>query len=103
MTARSKTWSGRLIAPTDEQLEQLRDLFREEKAVSHLAIRHNRRLEPALQDEVAPTNITDIDVLIVFKQPRRARANATSPPFAGWSPAVFETEWPHTKQLWRAS
>ena len=109
MTARSKTWSGQLACPTEEQLEQLRTMCRDDKIATHLAIRHHRQPDGddvqattgEEQSTAADASLAYAEVLIVFKQPRRIRQDGSMPPFPDWTPAVFEVDWPQTKLLWK--
>ena len=85
---RSKTWRGTMYQPTEEALEQLRTQARDENL--HLAIRLHRE----------GAAVSSAEVVIVFRQPRRAKANATEPPFATWQATNFETSWPIVRSEW---
>ena len=86
---RSKTWRGTIDQPTEDALERLRTQARDENL--HLAIRLHRE----------GTAVSSAELVIVFRQPRRAKANATEPPFATWQAANFETTWLAVKSEWK--
>jgi len=86
MAPRSKTWRGTIDHPTDEQLEYLRSMAR--SGNMHLAMKHHRGIAA--------------EVMIVFRQPRRAsKPGASEPPLATWTPASFEMDWPLLKHAWK--
>lgn len=83
---RSKTWRGTLVSPSSDLLDRLRTQARDEGL--HLALRQCEGTD-------------SVEVVIVFRQPQRAKPDATFPPFPSWTAVSFEQEWPLIKQQWK--
>ena len=81
---RSKTWRGTVHSV--DLLERLRTQARAEGL--HLALRKCEGTD-------------SVEVVIVFRQPQRAKPDATYPPFPSWTAVSFEQEWPIIKQQWK--
>jgi hypothetical protein len=86
-SARGKSWRGTLEAPTDAMLEDLRTQARESNL--HMALNLHRQ----------GATVSSAEVLIVFREARRARADSF--PLPTWSSINFESEWPVIRRLWK--